>query len=148
MMRQQHRQQLRHANDVERPDRTVAATAATAATTDCGTLPHASGSARDAVAHEREAAIRALGLDGIILDGATIRRLRRAAGLSWDALAVLLGYSGALVRAWETGRRGCPAHVYLPLVEAIARARRERQDTAMPGIHGRHTRCGAGHHAA
>jgi DNA-binding transcriptional regulator YiaG len=100
--------------------------------------------AREA-AREREAAIRAIGLDGIVLGGATIRRLRRAAGLSSDELAGRIGYSGALVRAWEAGRRNCPAYLYLPLVEAISTVRR---DQAVLGARVTHMCFVAGHSAA
>lgn len=145
--RRQQRRHQRHARDVERPGPapTVAAAVviATAAAPGRGTLPNRAVAAREA-AHEREATIRALDLDGIILDGATIRRLRRVAGLSSDALAGLLGYSGALVRAWETRRRRCPARMYLSLVEAIVHTLR---DTAVLGPRVRHARFGAAHYA-
>lgn len=109
--------------------------AAAPANGDISTITRADTAPRDAAAleaaQEHEAAIRAIGLDGIVLGGATIRRMRRAAGLSSEALAALIGSSRALVRAWETGRR-CPPHphLYLPLVEAISNG---RQDSALLG---------------
>lgn len=135
-----------HASDVICP---ILSMAATFATKDGSTMPQAGAALSDRASLEaaraREAATRAIGLDGVVLGGATIRRLRRAAGLSSDDLAVKIGYSGALVRAWETGRRHCPPHLYLPLVEIIAHA---RKDNTLAGTRTPHEPFVAGHHVA
>jgi DNA-binding transcriptional regulator YiaG len=156
MIMRQQQQQQKYARGRGSPDRRVTPAPATLADVDSGMLSHAEAAslaaaaceaAREA-AHWREAAIRAVGLDGIVLGGATIRRMRRAARLSSDALATMIGYSGALVRAWETGRRRCPPRIYLPLIEALAHAHRDRQEQTVPVTRARHAHCGTGHCAA
>lgn len=142
------RQRQGHATDVTSPARSGSAAPANI---DISTMTRADADAAPSdaaaleAAQEPEAAIRAIGLDGIVLGGATIRRMRRAAGLSSDALAGMIGYGRGLVWAWETGRRRCPPHMYLPLIEAISRA---RQDAALPGAHAHHDRFVASHRAA
>ncbi len=140
------RQYQRHTSDVICP---VQSMAATFATKDGSTMTQADAAPFDGTSLEaaraREATIRAIGLDGVVLGGATIRRMRRAAGLSSDGLAVMIGYSGALVRAWETGRRRCPPHLYLTLIEIISHA---RKDNTLAGTRAPHERFVAGHHAA
>ncbi len=126
-----------HTQDVDHSAQYVSATPAALVSMDDGTMPSTQTAPRDR-ARQGEQAIRAMGLDGIVLGGATIRRMRRTTGLSTAALADSIGCSGALVRAWETGRRICPPHLYLPLLDMIARARDDDVVNAMTSRPMRH----------
>lgn len=76
-------------------------------------------------AETREAAVRAVGLDGIVLSGAHIRRMRREARLSVKALADRLGYSRFTIHDWETERHACPPAMYEPLLDVLEAAHAE-----------------------
>lgn len=93
------------------------------------TLLPASDATRGAsVTEAREAAVRAVGVDGIVLRGAHIRRMREAAHLSVKQLAERLGYSRYTIHDWEAERHACPETMYEPLLDVLEAAREEYED--------------------
>ena len=75
----------------------------------------------------QERSARSVGLDGVVLRGWHIRRLRHYAGLSVAELAQRLDYSRGAVWDWECERHRCPSAVYPALVAVIEAARGERE---------------------
>src|SRR5690348_3866907 len=74
-----------------------------------------------------EAAIRAQGMDGILLSGTTVRTIRRRLGVSAAQLAEHIGYSRSRVHAWEDGAEIPPA-MYLPILRYLGQVRTEREE--------------------
>jgi len=74
-----------------------------------------------------EAAIRAQGMDGILLSGTTVRTIRRKLGVSAAMLAEHIGYSRSRVHAWEAGEEIPPA-MYLPILRYLGQVRTEREE--------------------
>lgn len=85
--------------------------------------------AEESAAGAREAAIRAQGMDGILLSGTTVRTIRRKLGVSAAQLAEHIGYSRSRVHAWEAGEEIPPA-MYLPILRYLAEVRIEREEWA------------------
>lgn len=76
----------------------------------------------------KEAAIRAQGMDGILLSGTTVRAIRRKLGVSAALLAEHIGYSRSRVHAWETGTAEIPPAMYLPILRYLGDVRKEREE--------------------
>jgi DNA-binding XRE family transcriptional regulator len=75
---------------------------------------------------DAERAVRAFGVDGILLRGRHVRAMRASIGLSARELAALVGVSWQTVYAYEAEAREIPPAMYLPLVEALAAERKRR----------------------
>lgn len=75
-----------------------------------------------------ERAIRAQGMDGILLSGTTVRAIRRKLGVSAALLAEHIGYSRSRVHAWETGTVEIPPAMYLPILRYLGDVRKEREE--------------------
>ena len=96
-------------------------------TTTTTTITHTAtaGAAQEETAEER--AIRAQGMDGILLSGTTVRMFRKRLGVSAAALAEHIGYSRSRVHAWEAGEEIPPA-MYLPILRYLGEVRKEREE--------------------
>lgn len=91
-------------------------------------LRRAAAAGDAAAADASEAAIRQVGVDGIILRGAHIRQMRAAAHLSVKGLAARLGYSRFTIHDWEADRHACPEAMYETLFDVLAAAQAEYED--------------------
>src|SRR5690348_890019 len=87
-------------SDTEDGDHMDGLNARDGVTTTTATTTTAAGSA---AVDARETAIRAQGLDGILLSGKTVRLFRQRLGVSAAQLAEHIGYSRGRVHAWEAG---------------------------------------------
>lgn len=97
----------------------------TSTTTTTATQTATAGATQDELAKER--AIRAQGMDGILLSGKTVRLFRKRLGVSAAQLAEHIGYSRSRVHAWEAGEEIPPA-MYLPILRYLGQVRKEREE--------------------